>query len=470
MYTKPKVKVILLIFLYALIGGCDSKPNNKEIVLPTKKNVVIILTDDLGYGDISTYGQQHHLTPNIDRLAKKGVVFTDFYVPVPYCAPSRATLLTGKFPLRHGLVKNPSPDGGIDSLGISDEEITLGEVLQENGYRTKLIGKWHLGHVEKYFPTRHGFDEYFGILYSNDMRPVQLIENMDTVEYPVDQSTLTKRYTEKAVDFIRNNKDQQFFLHLCHPMPHKPLAASEAFYTPDTPDNLYDDVLRELDWSVGEITNELRDQGVLENTIVIFMSDNGPSWGGSTGEFKGMKSTNWEGGTRVPFIISGPGIAENKVVNAPAWSPDIYPTLLSMLDISLPENNFLDGENITEMINGDKTDHQPIFTLHRDKIITIRDGNWKLFLEEPKYYSQEGIERYRIGWEARNPDGTTIIAPAEQYTPDVYPGIKPMKVFEFPILFDLNSDPGETKNLANDNSQKVEELRASYLNFLNSFQ
>ena len=237
---------------------------------------------------------------------RRGSSCTDFYVPTPYCAPSRATLLTGRFPLRHGMIKNPTPDAGINDIGIPAEEITLAEVFQEAGYHTKCIGKWHLGHKEEFFPVKHGFDEYFGILYSNDMRPVQLIENMDTLEYPVDQNFLTKRYTAQAIDFIRRNKDESFFLHLCHAMPHKPLAVSDDYYTPDTPDDLYADVIRELDWSVGEIYRTLEEMEILENTIIIFMSDNGPWYGGSTGGFKGMKATTWEGGIRVPFIVRLP--------------------------------------------------------------------------------------------------------------------------------------------------------------------
>ena len=186
-----------------------------------KPNVVIILTDDMGYGDISCYNSSQVKTANIDRLAAEGIRLTDFYVPTPYSAPSRATLLTGRFPLRHGLVQNPAPDAGINDPGISAGEVTMGEIFQSEGYKTKCIGKWHLGHKPEFFPVKHGFDEYYGILYSNDMRPVQLIENMDTVEYPVDQNLLTRKYTDKALDFIRRNGSSPFFLYLAHAMPHR---------------------------------------------------------------------------------------------------------------------------------------------------------------------------------------------------------------------------------------------------------
>ncbi|MFY0653460.1 MAG: sulfatase-like hydrolase/transferase [Cyclobacteriaceae bacterium] len=428
-----------------------------------------MLADDMGYGDISTYGQKNHITPNIDQIAKDGVKFTDFYVPVPYCAPSRATLLTGRFPLRNGLIHNPHPDTKIqaDTIGIADSELLLGEVLQNEGYKTKLVGKWHLGHKEKFFPTKHGFDEYYGILYSNDMLPIQIIEDMDTVEYPVDQNLITQKYTAKAIDFIQRNKDEQFFLHLCHTMPHKPLAASSEFYTPETPDNLYDDVIRELDWSVGEIVGELKRQGILNNTIVIFMSDNGGSWGGSTGGLKGMKANNWEGGTRVPFMIMANGLPTNLTVNTPSWSPDIFPTILDMLEIELPGGRVFDGVSIQEIIKGEKKDHGPIFTMRQDKVMTIRSGDWKLFLKKPKYYTGRN-QNYRKGWDAKFPNGTTIIAPLEQPTPDQYPGIKPLPMDEFPLLFNVSADTAEMKNMAKENPAKVEELQMAYDLFFES--
>ncbi|MFY0650557.1 MAG: sulfatase-like hydrolase/transferase [Cyclobacteriaceae bacterium] len=432
-----------------------------------RQNVIIIFTDDMGYGDISSYGASDHITPNIDQLAKEGVKCTDFYVPVPYCAPSRATLLTGRFPLRHGLVRNPTPDKGINDIGISADELTIAEVLKDEGYKTKLVGKWHLGHVEQYFPTNHGFDEYYGILYSNDMRPVQIVENKDTVEYPVDQTVLTKNYTIKALDFIRKNKDEQFFLQLCHAMPHKPLAASKDFYTPETPDNLYDDVIQELDWSVGEIMSELKKLDLIDNTIVMFLSDNGPSWGGSSGGLKGMKGRNWEGGTCVPFLIRSSALPGGRTVTTPCWSPDIFPTILGMLDVDVPEGLVLDGQNIQAVLKGNESSHQPIFTMRGDQVMVVRSGDWKLFLKKPRYYNGED-KNYRKGWEARKPDGTTIIAPMEQPTPDLYPGVKPIDFGTFPLLFNLKEDQGETENLAEKYPEKVNELQAIYDEFLRS--
>jgi len=441
-----------------LITSCTSKTSNAENA--SKPNVIIILTDDLGYGDISCYAPKNNKTPNIDRLADHGVRCTDFYVPTPYCAPSRASLLTGRFPLRHGLTKNPAPDAGINDIGINSSEITLGNVFQEAGYRTKCIGKWHLGHKPEYFPVKHGFDEYYGILYSNDMRPVQIIENMDTVEYPVDQRLLTQKYTNKAIEFITINKDKPFFLHLCHAMPHKPLAASENFYTPDTPNDLYSDVIRELDWSVGEIMNTLKSLKILDNTIVIFMSDNGPWYGGSTGGFKGMKATNWEGGIRVPFIISYPKIfPENLKVEVPCWSPDIFPTLLSLTNVNSTSLNVLDGKDITEILKGKQTIHEPVFSMHNNQLMSVRKGDWKLFLHNPGYYKKIDLSTWS---DRRAPDGKTIIASLGQATPGQYPGIIPSKTVNDVQLYNLRNDPTESNDLSNVNIEKVNELTQAY--------
>ena len=433
-----------------------------------RPNVVIFLTDDLGYGDISCYGQKNYKTPQIDQLAEEGVRCTDFYVPTPYCAPSRATLLTGKFPLRHGIIQNPAPDAGINDVGIPDTEITLAEVLKEAGYKTKCIGKWHLGHKPEFFPVNHGFDEYYGILYSNDMRPVQLIENGDTVEYPVNQAILTKRYTEKAIDFIGRNKNQPFFLHLCHAMPHKPLAASGRFYTPDTPDDLYADVIRELDWSLGEIVNTLKRLKILNNTIVIFMSDNGSWYGGSTGGLKGMKATTWEGGTRVPFIIRYPEIFPPKAtIDVPCWSADIYPTLLALSHLTSPEGNTLDGQDITEILKGNQTEHAPVFTMQNAEIMTVRKGDWKLFVREPKYWKETDLSTWR---DPRGPDGTTIIAPViGQATPADYPGAIPLKFQNKILLFNLRDDPAETVDLSAEKPDRVDELMHEFQKFEASF-
>jgi len=448
-------------FLIFNFYGCKfNKAENKR-----QANVVIIMADDLGYGDISSYNQSHFQTPNIDNIAKEGVKCNDFYVVTPYCAPSRGTILTGQFPLRHKLIKNPTPDAGINDIGIQDESITLAEVLKDKGYKTSCIGKWHLGHKERYFPVNHGFDEYYGILYSNDMRPVQIIENMDTVEYPVDQRLLTKKYTKRAIDFIQKNENNPFFLHLCHAMPHKPLAASKEFYTPETKENLYEDVIKELDWSVGEVVKKLRELNILDNTILIFMSDNGPWYGGSTGGLKGMKATTWEGGIRVPFIIRYPEkFTGNTEIDVPCWSPDIYPTILSMIQSDVPENYILDGIDITDILKDEQKEHPPVFSMHNNEILSVRKGDYKLFIHKPRY------GRLPDDWvDSRGPDGETILAPMEQAGPEDYPGILPEKPENEIQLFNLEDDPTESVDLSDEMPEVVESLKAEYEAFKKTF-
>jgi arylsulfatase A-like enzyme len=459
---KYALSSILPFTVLFLNSGASPVPEKTKPV--EKPNVLIILTDDMGYGDISCYGQKKYKTPNIDGLAKQGVRCTDFYVPTPYCAPSRATLLTGRFPLRHGLIQNPAPDAGINDVGLPDAEITLAEVFHEAGYATKCIGKWHLGHKPEFFPVKHGFDEYYGILYSNDMRPVQLIENMDTVEYPVDQRLLTQKYTSKAVEFIERNSKKPFFLHLCHAMPHKPLAASSGFYTPETPDDLYADVVKELDWSVGEIIRTLKKLDILDKTIVIFMSDNGPWYGGSTGGFKGMKATNWEGGIRVPFIIHYKKVfPQNRTVDVPCWSPDLFPTLLALTNIKPASANKQDGLDITQILKGKVKTHPPVFSMHNGNIMSVRDSDWKLFVRAPQYFKETDLSKWS---DPRGPDGTTILAPkAGQATPAQYPGIRPVKPGESVNevqLFNLKKDPMESTDLSKQYPEVVNRLMHAY--------
>ncbi|MHC1705709.1 MAG: sulfatase-like hydrolase/transferase [Tenuifilaceae bacterium] len=443
-----------------VVGECIADPKKKP-------NVVIILTDDMGYGEISCYNPNQVKTSNINALADCGVRFTDFYVPTPYSAPSRASLLTGRFPLRHGMVQNPAPDAGINDIGLKASEVTMAELFQEEGYRTKCIGKWHLGHKPEYFPVKHGFDEYFGILYSNDMRPVQIIGNMDTVEHTVDQRLLTQKYTSKALDFIDRNQHSPFFLYLAHAMPHKPLAASESFYSQGDSKELYNSVIRELDWSVGEVIKKLNDLSILENTIIIFMSDNGPWYGGNAGGFKGMKATNWEGGIRVPFIIRYPKeFPQGKTVNTPCWSLDIMPTLMKLVGINTNSKIKLDGQDISEIIKGKSNDHSPIFSMKDTTIRTIRDGNWKLFVKKPDFYRQIDLKNWT---DERGPDGSTIIAPKNQATPEDYPGVKPEKIVGEMLLFDLVEDPAETKDLSAKYPKIKNDLIKKYYEFLNSF-
>ncbi len=460
-------RILLLSSFSILIGFCSKGIAETDQTVDSL-NVVLILADDLGYGDLSCYGQTEYRTPHIDQLAAEGVRATDFYVVAPYCAASRAGLLTGRFPLRNGMTRNPHPDKGdynIDNIGIRADELTLGEVYQNKGYATSCIGKWHLGHKEPSYPVNHGFDEYFGILYSNDMLPIQIIENTEIAENPVDQRYLTQKYTDKAVDFIERNRDRPFFLYLPHAMPHKPLAASDAFYTPETPDDLYHDVIRELDWSVGKIVETLEANGILENTIVIFMSDNGPHFGGSSGGFKGKKSTPWEGGIRVPFIIRYPAFfPKGRTLSTPLWSLDLFPTLLDLTGVKLPDGLVIDGENIVEILKGNRKSRPPIYSAHNEETVTIRDGDWKLYLAKPRYLSARDLDPDWVDptW----PNGVTIIAQSEQPNSMQYPGIVPEKFDnDFP-LFNLANDSTESVDVSASHPEVVEQLKKEYLRFL----
>ena len=430
-----------------------------------RPNIIIILADDLGYGDVSGFGcrKSPYPTPNIETMAAEGAKLTDFYVPTPYCAPSRATLLTGRYPFRNGVVFNPAPDSGINEVGLPPGEITIAEELKSAGYGTCCIGKWHLGHVPEFMPRRQGFDEYFGILYSNDMRPVQLVENEEVAEYPVVQATLTKRYTERSIDFIKRNcrKDKPFFLYLPHAMPHKPLAASEDFYTPDTPEDLYADVIRELDWSVGRILETLKELKIDENTLVLFLSDNGPWYGGSTGGLRGMKAMTWEGGLRVPFIARWPGVIPAGVVSGEvAASVDIFPTILKAAGVDIPRERKLDGLDIMPLLRfeGARSPHEAVFAMQGTRLRIVRSGKWKLHVLSPGSIPNRGDD-----WiDPRGPDGVTLLAPYEQARPSEYPGVKGGDGPGEMMLFNLETDPSEQHNVAADHPEVVKRLKEMY--------
>ncbi len=264
-------------------------------------NIVFILCDDLGYGDLGCYGSKIP-TPNLDRMAASGIRFTNFSSADPVCSPSRAALLTGRYPTRVGVPHVFFPQ---DKGGMNLDEVTLANVLKNGGYRTICIGKWHLGRPVEYLPTSRGFDEYFGIPYSNDMNPRVLMHNTEVIEQEVDLSTLTPRYTERAIQFIRENRGSPMFLFLPQTYPHIPLGASERFRG-KSPEGLYGDVVQEIDWSVGEIRRVLNEDGLDRNTLVIFTSDNGPWYQGSPGKLRGRKNTTYEGGVREPFLAAWP--------------------------------------------------------------------------------------------------------------------------------------------------------------------
>jgi uncharacterized sulfatase len=426
-----------------------------------RTNVVVILADDLGWGDLGVYGHAKFKTPNLDRMAREGARLRNFYSPTPYCAPSRASLLTGRYPFRNGITGNPAPDAGINDIGIRASEITLGEAFQSAGYQTAIIGKWHLGHKPEFYPTRHGFHEYLGILYSNDMRPVQLIEGEKVVEYPLVQATLTKRYTERALSFIERSKDKPFFLYFPQAMPHKPLAASEEFYKKSGA-GLYGDALLELDWSVGQVLEKLKQLGLDEKTLVIFTSDNGPWYGGSTGGLRGMKSNNWEGGLRVPLIARWPGkIPAGHVSDAPAIMIDLFPTTLKAAGIPIPIDRTIDGKDLFPLLTSKAgSQHEAIFSMLADRVVSVRSDKWKLHVVPPK--EQKRVNPAEKWIDPRGPDGVTILAPYEQAHPSEYPGLfgpEPAKALS---LFDLQQDPSEQHEVADQHPDVVQKMKTYY--------
>ena len=427
-------------------------------------NGVIILADDLGYGDLGCYGHPKFKTPRIDQIAAEGARLTQFNTPAPFCAPTRASLMTGRYPFRCGMTQNPAPDGGAeaDALALPKTEITLAQVLKSAGYATGMVGKWHLGHKAGALPTERGFDEYYGIPYSNDMRPVQVLKDTEVVEYPVVQANLTTRYAERAVDFIQRNKTQPFFLYFAEAMPHKPLAASEKNYKASGA-GLYGDALADLDDSVGTVLDTLKKNGLDENTLVLFTSDNGAWFGGSCGGLRGMKGTNYEGGYRVPMIARWPGkIPAGHVSDELAVMMDLFTTVLHATGTQMPDDRVLDGRDILPLFtSAEKSPHPYVLGHQGPKLHTIRDSRWKLHVLPARTMA---IKPGPDGkWaDPRAPDGVTILAPYEQYNIDSHPGlttgIPPAKM----QLFDLTADPAEQRDVAADHPAEVKRLLAAF--------
>ncbi|MBZ5610632.1 MAG: sulfatase [Acidobacteriia bacterium] len=399
------------------------------LAAPSRKpNIVVILCDDLGYGDLGCYGSKIP-TPNLDRMAGEGVRFTNFTSADPVCSPSRAALLTGRYPTRVGVPRVFFPQ---DRDGLSLDESTLADLLKAQNYKTMCIGKWHLGRPAEYLPTRRGFDEYFGIPYSNDMNPRVLMHNTEVIEEPAKLETLTQRYTEQAVKFIHENRDSPFFLYLPQTFPHIPLGASERFRG-KSPEGLYGDVVEELDWSVGEIRRALKQNGVEQNTLVLFTSYNGPWYQGSPGKLRGRKNTTYEGGVREPFIAAWPGrIPKGRVCNGLASMLDLLPTVVRLCGAALPSKP-LDGIDIWPLLSGQKESIEREVLLYFDNwdLQCARWMNWKLHI-------------------ARH--NTAAYAPAP-------PGGRFSFTLARPELYNLANDPDESYDVAADNPQVVEEIQ-----------
>ncbi len=443
---------VLLICLGAASCGTIRRDAAPKAPPPTSPNVVIIFADDLGYADVGCYGAQAIKTPNIDRLAREGVRFTDFYVAQPVCSSSRAALLTGCYPNRIGIHGALGPSS---KNGIHPDEITLGELCKSKGYRTALYGKWHLGHHPPFLPTRHGFDDFYGIPYSNDMWPyhpespkawvdLPTIEDETAIGFNTDQKRFTTDFTNRAVKFIEDTAGKSpFFVYLAHPMPHVPLHVSRKFQ--GTSSGLYGDVIQEIDWSVGQVLAALSRTGVDKETLVIFTSDNGPwlSYGnhaGSTGPLREGKGTTFEGGIRVPCVMRWPGkIPRNRVCREPTITLDIFPTVAGLIDATLPAHP-IDGKDIWPLMQGKKgatSPHQALFFYyHRGELQGMRSGRWKLHFPH-KYRSMEGREMGRDG------------------VPGKYDYSQAVGL----ALFDLIDDVGEKKDLSGEYPEVVKKLQ-----------
>lgn len=452
---KQNGAVVFALFSLAAVVAADDRPN-----------IVLIFVDDLGYGDLSCYGNTKFQTPNLDRMSKEGVRLTEFYVTTPFCAPSRGALLTGRYPFRNGVITNPAPDGRKpldDKVGLRSSEITIAEILKSAGYETACVGKWHLGHYPEFYPQTQGFNDHFGILYSNDMRPVQLMHNSERVEYPVLQATLTQRYTDRAIEFIEKNRSRPFFLYLPHAMPHKPLAASEAFYKKSGA-GLYGDVVTELDANIGRLLERIDGLGLDSKTLVIFTSDNGATYGGSTGGLRGMKGSTFDGGIKVPCIARWKGkIPASQIDRDPVISVDWLPTILAAVGATAPADRKLDGTNILPSITSDsRIEPRNVFFENGGQLHAVRNGKWKLHFLPPRdrLVGQNTIATYV---DPRAPDGVTILAPPEQAKPDQHPGLTTGDIVTGIALFDLEKDRGEQKDVAAKNPAVVHQLLGACL-------
>ena len=363
-----------------------------------KPNVIIVLIDDFGYGDLGCYGSTKHRTPHIDQMAREGIRLTDFYVGSSVSTPSRAALLTGCYPRRVSMHVNADPKPlmsvGRQVLfpashkGLNPSEITIAELLKGQGYATACIGKWHLGDQLPFLPTRQGFDYYYGIPYSNDMDrpycPLPLMEQEEVIVAPVNQDSLTIRYTNKTVEFIKAHKDTPFFIYLCHNMTHDPLAASPAFKG-KSKNGLYGDATEELDWSMGVLFETLKQCGLDENTLVIFTSDNGAQeqFGGTNRPLRGKKGTTYEGGFRVPCIMRWPArIPANQENDELVTSMDLLPTLASYCGYEVPKDRIIDGHDVTDILEGQSiaSPTEVFYYYQKQQLQAIRWRNWKYHL------------------------------------------------------------------------------------------
>lgn len=416
-------------------------------------NIIIILADDLGYGDLGCYGHPTIRTPNLDRMAQEGLRFTDFYAAAHLCTPSRAALLTGRYAVRSGMAGGPGRHVLYPNAtgGLPTNEITIATALKSGGYATACIGKWHLGDRPEFLPPNHGFDYFFGLPYSNDMDVISpkvrkaesesanpdfkkfnvpLMQNLEIIERPANQTTLTRRYTEAAVSFITKHRERPFLLYFPHTFPHVPLFASAGF-AGKSARGLYGDTVEELDWSVGEVLQALRREKLADNTLVFFTSDNGP-WlakrmnGGSAGLLRDGKASTWEGGHRVPAIAWWPGrIKPGRVTSELACSLDLFNTCAQLAGVPLPPDRPMDGVDLTQLLcGGGSSPRDSFFYYYGDSLYAVRKGAFKA-----EYFTHDGYSK----------------EPPQPHDP--------------PLLFHLPSDPSEQFDVAEQHPEVLAEIR-----------
>jgi arylsulfatase A-like enzyme len=425
----------------ALVLGAIATHAGDTAAGPPPPNFVVILIDDMGYGDIGPYGSKLNRTPCLDRMAAEGMKLTSFYA-APVCTPSRAQMMTGCYAKRVSL---PNVLGPVSQIGISPSERTVADLLKQQGYATMCIGKWHLGDQPEFLPTRHGFDHYVGLPYSNDMGgsgqqgdrrpPVPLLRDQRVVEAPVQQDKLVERYTEEAVKFITANKDRPFFLYLPHTAVHVPIHPGKAFQGKSA-NGRYGDWVEEVDWSTGRVLDTLRALKLDSRTLVLFTSDNGP-WrskgkdGGVAGPLRGGKTSTWEGGVREPTIAWWPGrIAAGTACDAMMSEVDVLPTLVKLAGGAMPRRRVIDGKDVWPLLSGEsqQSPHEALFYFSSNRLEAVRSGAWKLAIVEQ---IEHGVDKPK----------------------------KPSTTPFTPKLFNLDADIGETTDAAAQHPEVVKRLQ-----------
>ena len=450
-----------------------------------RPNIIVILADDLGYGDLGIQGTRSIDTPHLDRLAGEGLRLTEFYASAPVCSPSRAGLLTGRYPLRSGIVaalqaaddtlmrklmyragivfsKLGAVDlaGGDNAVrGLPPSEITLAEALGVAGYRSMAIGKWHLGdftRLPEYHPSNHGFDRFVGFNLSNDDWPVAFWRDQEEIvsDIGLDQAHYTRRFTEEAVRFVEESAGRPFFLYLAHKDPHQPFFPSEAF-AGRSAGGPYGDAVSELDWSVGQVIAAIHRAGIAENTLVVFTSDNGPWYEGSPGGLRGRKGQSYEGGFRVPFVAWWPGrIPAAATSDAPTMNIDLFPTLVGLAGLELPADRVIDGEDQWPLWSGgrESAPPRPLYFAHDYDFEALRLGSWKLIDRNSHYV-------WPVPLDKTDTPGGKLLAGRDYRPPGADEGVPTLG--RWPLLYDLGLDPEEAYDVATTHPERTRALRES---------